>query len=194
MLFHSFCDSGVLESLCRLFGSIVHFISFAAERSIAYHLQPKLTEFESKRCSFLCNFRSFFCFQLGPSWTFRGLSFSFVPNIILKMVSFAALPTWIEKSTLLMLSCCIFFFHSFHDDPVMNSILTPFLIKNECHTSADNRVGICIPKATCLGTGGIVTGNCGFLSTCCICKSNTDNESYTQICLYIFCMLRDETR
>jgi hypothetical protein len=56
------------------------------------------------------------------------------------------------------------------EDEVMNSILTPFLIKNECHTSADNRVGICIPKATCLGTGGIVTGNCGFISTCCICN------------------------
>lgn len=54
---------------------------------------------------------------------------------------------------------------------VVNSILTPFIIKNECHTSADNRVGICMPKATCLTTGGIITGNCGLLSSCCICKS-----------------------
>ncbi|RWS15546.1 uncharacterized protein B4U79_13640 [Dinothrombium tinctorium] len=55
--------------------------------------------------------------------------------------------------------------------------------RGECITSADNREGVCLPKSTCLATGGIVAGTCGFLSFCCIyqgtCRSTLSaNESY----------------
>ncbi|RWS29159.1 hypothetical protein B4U80_05545, partial [Leptotrombidium deliense] len=68
---------------------------------------------------------------------------------------------------------------------VINTLLHPLLQRNECLTSADNRQGVCLPKASCLATGGIVAGTCGFLSFCCICKHQgtcrsvlTANESY----------------
>ncbi|XP_053207991.1 uncharacterized protein LOC128392036 isoform X2 [Panonychus citri] len=55
--------------------------------------------------------------------------------------------------------------------------------RSECYTSADNRVGLCMPKAACSSTGGIVAGNCGLLMACCIyqgtCRSVISaNESY----------------
>ena len=56
-------------------------------------------------------------------------------------------------------------------------------IISECLTSADNRAGICMSKATCLSSGGIVAGQCGILGTCCIyqgsCRAVINaNETY----------------
>ncbi|KAJ6224680.1 hypothetical protein RDWZM_003225 [Blomia tropicalis] len=66
---------------------------------------------------------------------------------------------------------------------VINSLLTPIILRNECTAAVDNRVGLCMPKSACLSSGGYVAGSCGFVLSCCVyqgsCRSVvTSNETY----------------
>ncbi|XP_027201547.1 uncharacterized protein LOC113795558 [Dermatophagoides pteronyssinus] len=67
---------------------------------------------------------------------------------------------------------------------VINSLLTPILLRSECSAAVDNRMGLCMPKSACLSSGGYVAGTCGYgVLSCCVYQGTcravvTSNETY----------------
>ncbi|KAH7646583.1 hypothetical protein HUG17_2121 [Dermatophagoides farinae] len=67
---------------------------------------------------------------------------------------------------------------------VINSLLTPILLRSECTAAVDNRMGLCMPKSACLSSGGYVAGTCGYgVLSCCVYQGTcravvTSNETY----------------